>query len=396
MRYISYITPIAFALALASCGSAPNGENMPEDLEGLRKLKTEKESQINQLSAEVAELEEAIAKLDTSLNGARKRLVTALAVPSKTFRHFVDVQGAVEAGEAVFASANIGGKLLRRPVKEGQQVRRGQLIAVIDTENIEKQKEELETSLQLARDIFTRQKSLWEQNIGSEVQYLQAKNNVERLEKSLQGVEATLRQAVVTAPISGIVNRVMLEPGEIAGPGSPIAEILHTGRVKVVADVPENYLGKISRGERIEISFPALGTTQEARVSLLGSSIDATNRTFKLEAELANSTGLLKPNLLAEIRFEDFSRENATVIPIELVQQEISGGDFVMGIDTMKGRFFAKKISVKTGRSYLGEILVEEGLSPGQQIIHSGSRNVSVGDYLQIEQSEERNGTAKQ
>jgi len=389
MNLMYKLSTIIFILGLAACGADMETGSMPEDLNGLRQLKKEKEVTLRNLTAELEQIDEAIAKLDEKANGARRRLVTIDSVEVRTFRHFVDIQGSVQPGDAVFASGGIGGKLLRRTVDEGETVRKGQLIAVIDAENIQKQKEEIQTALELARDVYTRQKSLWDQQIGSEIQYLQAKNNVERLEKSLEALQATLRQSEVTAPISGVVDRVFVEPGESVSPGGPIVQILATQTVKVVADVPENYLGKIRKGETVTVTFPALGQEKQARVSLIGSSIDATNRTFKLEVEIPNPDQVLKPNLLAGIRFEDYVREKAVVIPIELVQQEVSGKNYVMVASTGDSLMTAQKAYVEIGKSYLGEILIENGLTRDQILIRQGARNVSEGDILDIQENRE-------
>lgn len=271
-------------------------------------------------------------------------------------------------------------------------VRKGQLIARLDTEAMEKQKEELLTSLSLARDVYQRQKRLWEQQIGSEIQYLQAKNNVERLEKSVESMDATLKNTNVYSPISGVVNKVFFDAGETTGPGAPVAEIIRTTTAKVVVDVPENYLGKINKGDKVMVSFPALGIEKEAPVSLIGGTIDPTNRTFSVEVALSNSDGTLKPNLLAEIKFEDYIKEEAVVVPIELVQQEVTGQNFIMIVGEQNGHSAAEKSYVEIGKSYQGEIVIESGLEKGETLIIDGARTVSEGDILEIQQSVNNNG----
>ena len=382
----------ATALLLAACSPGGDSDQMPTDLAGLREAKKQKELAINTLNKEIAEIDKAIAKLDTSANGHKKRLVTTAPVTVKDFHHYVSVQGSVQPAEAVFASSLVGGKIIYRPVKEGQMVREGQLIARLDTEAMEKQKEELLTSLSLARDVYQRQKRLWEQQIGSEIQYLQAKNNVERLEKSVESMDATLKNTNVYSPISGVVNKVFFDAGETTGPGAPVAEIIRTTTAKVVVDVPENYLGNINKGDKVMVSFPALGIEKEAPVSLIGGTIDPTNRTFSVEVALSNSDGTLKPNLLAEIKFEDYIKEEAVVVPIELVQQEVTGQNFIMIVGEQNGHSAAEKSYVEIGKSYQGEIVIESGLEKGETLIIDGARTVSEGDILEIQQSANNNG----
>ena len=390
LKHITLAT--AATLLLAACTPGGNSDEKPTDLTGMRQMKKEKEAALNSLKSEIMELEKAIAKIDTASNGHRKRLVTTRPVTMKDFYHFVSIQGSVQPGDAVFASSLVGGKIISRPVEEGQSVRKGQLIARIDTEAMERQKEEMMISLSLARDVFERQKRLWEQKIGSEMQYLQAKNNVERLEKSVASMDATLKNTNVFAPISGVVDRIFLEPGEMAGPGTPIVQILRTSTAKVVVDAPENYLGKINKGDKVIVSFPALGMEKEAAVSLIGSSIDATNRTFKVEVNLTNNDGVLKPNLLAEIKFEDYMKKEAFVVPIELIQQEVSGQNFIMVLGEQNGHNIAQKSYIEIGKSYQGEIVIESGLEEGQTLIVEGARTISEGDILEIQQSETNNG----
>jgi membrane fusion protein, multidrug efflux system len=393
MIRLSFLLLLPLAGFFAACNNA-SGENELDNnnLESLRAMKSEKERALHDLQGEIRELDLRIAQIDTTANGSRKRLVTTGTPEKRDFAHYTRVQGSVQAGDAVYASSETGGRMIARYVDEGQQVRRGQLVAEVDLESLKKQIAEVQTSLDLAKDVYQRQKRLWDQKIGSEMQYLQAKNNKERLEKSLETLQVNLKKGRVYAPIAGIVNKTFLEPGEMAAPGAPVAEILATSRVKVVADVPENYLTKIKRGDPVQVSFPALSKKETARVTLIGASIDPSNRTFKLEIALDNPTGTLKPNLLADIEFVDYFVKNAIVIPIELVQQDVSGRSFILAVNNQGPIPVAKKLYVTAGKSYEGDIVVEEGLTEDVQVIIKGARSVSEGDYLEIQQTEEQDG----
>ena len=231
------ITFFAIAFLLAAC-SAPQAE--PTDLAGMKKSLREKRAELKELEAAIGKLQKDIAKLDTTKKEEVRQLVTTTAVDKRNFSRFVEIQSNVQTVDAVMASSETGGRILKLNVDEGSYVKKGQLIARVDLESIDKQIEEVKKSKELAVQLYDRQKRLWDQNIGSEVQYLQAKNNVERLDKSLESLDHQLTKANVYAPISGVVNMVMIESGETAPPGGPIVEIITTSRVKVVADVPEH------------------------------------------------------------------------------------------------------------------------------------------------------------
>ncbi len=376
---------ILFFLACGAPSSA-DGE-LPDDLASLKSLLDTKKQEQRSLNQSIEQIESRIAKLDTNIRVAR-RLVTTIPVEKKDFKHFVTIQGNVESDDIVYASSETGGRILDLRVDEGQYVKKGALIAKIDLEAIDKQIAEVEKSLELASDVYERQSRLWEQKIGSEMQYLQAKNNKERLEKSMETLEFQLTKGNVYAPISGAVDMVLLKEGELAGPGAPIVQILNTYNLKVVADAPEDLLTAINRGDEVEIYFPALDQTQSAKVTLIGRKIDPSNRTFKVEMNLNDKSGIFKPNLLAEIKVNDFTEEDVIVIPIELVQQEVGGKDFVLVSGNKAGEKLAKKVYVDTGESDEEEIIINSGLTENDELILKGARSTSPNELIEIAATE--------
>lgn len=375
-------------LLLVACGTAPTTDGeLPEDLTSLKALLNTKKQEQRTLNQSIEEIESRIAKLDTNIRVSR-RLVTTMPVEKKDFKHYVTIQGNVESDDIVYASSETGGRILDLTVDEGHYVKKGALIAKIDLEAINKQIAEVEKSLELAQDVFERQSRLWEQKIGSEMQYLQAKNNKERLEKSLETLEFQLTKGNVYAPIAGAVDMVLLKEGELAGPGAPIVQILNTYNLKVVADAPEDLLTAIKRGDEVEIYFPALDQSQTARVTLLGRKIDPSNRTFKIEMNLNNRSGIYKPNLLAEIKVNDFTEEDVVVIPIELVQQEVGGKDFVLVSETENGEKLARKVYVETGESDEEEIIINSGLTTEDKLILKGARSTSPNELIEVASTE--------
>ena len=374
---------ILLLVALLAACSPQKGEEAPTDLAGMRKLLREKQTTMRSLTDEIAKLEADIEKLDP--NAAPKlTLVTTQVVTRQNFKHYLEVQGAVTADDLIDITAEAGGRILKLNAKEGQPVSRGQLIAEIDLEQLDKQLDELETALELAKDVYDRQARLWEQKIGSEVQYLQAKNNKERFEKSIESLKFQMKKSKVFAPASGIVERVVLQLGELASPGMPIVQLLNPNDLKVKANVPESSLRAVKPGDQVTVQFPALNEQQSTRIKLIGRTIDPANRTFEVEAPVANKGGLIKPNLLAVMLINDYTKANAVMVPLEAVQQEVGGRSFVYIQEEGAKGLMAKKVYVTTGESYQGTIVIDSGLEGGEAIILEGSRSLSDEELIQV------------
>ncbi|MDH3244385.1 MAG: efflux RND transporter periplasmic adaptor subunit [Saprospiraceae bacterium] len=369
---------------LISCQPQSN-DGLPEDLGSLKNLLRQKKSEEKALGDEIKTIESMIAQLDTNLQ-EKKSLVTTLPMESTDFQRYITIQGSLASRDIVNASSEVGGRILQVLVQEGSSVNRGQLIARVDLESIDKQVAEVEKSLELANDIYERQSRLWEQEIGSEVQYLQAKNNKERLEKSLETLQYQRSRSTVYSPITGTVDKVMLKAGELAAPGAPIAQILDTRNLKVVADAPEDLLTKIKVGDLVEVYFPSIDQREEVRISLIGSSIDPSNRTFQIEMQMQNGSGVLKPNLLAEIKVNDFTEEDVLVLPLSLVQQEVGGRDYVFVAANDDNGLYAKKVYVETGESYDGDVVIKSGLTTEDLVIDQGARGLSANERIEITQ----------
>lgn len=385
----SRISLIIIALTIFGCSARPTQDEggLPTDLSELKALRKDKRNEIKQLQQNLKEIEVKISDLEPERQD-KKRLVTTVEVIRKDFRRYATIQGAIASKNLVSVSSEVPGRLTSVKVDEGHPVKRGQLIASVDLESLKKQRQELETQLELARDIFERQERLWNQEIGSEVQYLQAKNGVDRLEKSIETIDYSLTKSSIYAPISGVVDVVNLKTGEMAQPGMPIIMILDTRNIMVVADVPENYLGKIEKGDIVNIHFPALGKDVEAPVTLIGRKIHPANRTFKVEIDMPNNSGLLKPNLLSEVQINDYVEPDVIVISQELIQQEVGGRDFVILAETGADGPHARKVYIETGQSYEGEVVVISGLDDGDVLIVDGARGISDTESIEINNQE--------
>lgn len=381
MRYILTISILLFSLIACNKETTLKKDSIPTDLAGKKAYLKAKKEELRILNRKITQVEGEINELVPPTEKTRK-LVATTTVPTKDFKRFVEIQAVVQSDDVVAASSETGGRILQLNVKEGQYVKKGQLIARIDLEQIDKQVAELNKALELATDLYERQSRLWKQNIGSEVQYLQAKNNKERLETSLETLDYQKTKSNVYAPISGVIEQEFLKAGELAAPGMPIVQILNTAKVKVVANVPETYLGKIKKGAMVDIKFPALNQETKARVTQLGRTINPGNRTFEIEVNMTNKNGLLKPNLLALMLVNDLALSNVVVIPIEMVQQEVSGKRFVfLQVDGAEGKV-AQKIYVETSETYEGEVVITKGLQGGEILITDGARGLTDGQLI--------------
>lgn len=368
-------------IMIASCTPKESTSEKQTLLASKKEQLAKKKTALKTLEGEIDLLKKEIAELEPAREKAPV-LITTETVETEDFKRYTQVQASVLSDDQVFVSSETGGRLLSVKVKEGQYVKRGQLIATVDLKSLSDQKAELETSMSLAKDVYDRQKRLWDQNIGSEVQFLQAKNNYERLEKSLTTLNTQLAKANIYSPITGVVDKEFLKAGEIAAPGAPIVQLFNPNKLIIAADVPESYLGKIKRGDKVEINFPAINKEVTKTISLLGRTIDPSNRTFKVEVNTSNEGGALKPNLLAELKFNDYTKKEAIIVPLEIVQEEVSGKKYVYTAGKKEGKDVAMKSYVTIGEGYQGNIIIEEGLKAGDQIIIDGARSVANGDPI--------------
>ena len=379
MKNLAFL--LILSIVIYSCTKPVEEETLDDKKQKLIKLRADKVT----LEDQIAVLEEEIAELDTTFKEVKQRLVTTMPVERKSFESYVEVQGGVRAFKAVNAGSEMGGSILHLSVDEGDYVSKGQLIARTDTEAVDKSIAEVKTSLELAEDLYTRQSKLWEQNIGTEIQLIQARNQVDQLNKKLETLNTQKSKANAYAPLSGVVERVYLKEGELAGPGSPIVQILNLSRVKVVAEVSENYLKAVRQGQYVRITIPNLEIDKNARISMIGRTVNPANRTFKVEVSMPNPRGEIKPNLLATMFIKDFAADDAVVLPTELIQQDISGQDYVfIASEDEEGASIASKVYVDTGNSHEGETIVISGLEGNEALITKGARDVSDGERIKV------------
>lgn len=373
MKRIIGISSMAVLLGLAAC----NGGN-------------DKEAQLASLKEQEADLQEQIAALEAELKAEGKTVtvqkktvpVSVASLEQDTFRHYLEVQGKVEFKEDVLVSARVPGVLTSVRVERGDRVSKGQTMATIDAQVLEQNLAELRTRLELARISYEKQKNLWDQKIGTEMQFLTAKNNKEALERNMAALQQQRDQYNIKAPISGIVDEVMPNAGEAVSPGIGIIRVVNLQGGKIVAEVSEAYQAKISKGDEAVVFFPDLDKEVQTTVDVVSSFINPNSRTFTVELRLKNGNEVaLRPNMVAVVRIQDYKNEGTLVLPVNLVQKD-EKSEFVYVAKKQGDKYVATRKEIKTGMNYGGNVEVLSGLTAADQVITAGYQSVNEGQPI--------------
>ncbi len=386
MRKICYV--LTAAIVLSSCGdkSAASIEDLiaQGDLEAIRAKKTEISGQQKNLETQLQQLDSAIA---TFAGNEKLPLVTTLAAKVQKFDHFLELQGDVKTKQNVLIYPEMAGTLQRVYVKEGQRVRKGQTLASIDDGGMSSQLAQLKTQSALAKTTFERQKRLWEQKIGSEIQYLQAKATYEANENAVKQVQSQLGKSTIRAPFSGIIDDVIKDQGTVVspGPGSEVFRIVNLSEMYIEVDVPENYLGEIQKGKEAKVFFPVLGDTVTTKIRQTGNFINPSNRAFTVEIPVPNKNGNIKPNLTAKVSLNDYSNSNAILVPQGVISENASGEQYVyVAVDMVEERAVAQRRIITTGKAQGSFVEALTGINEGDLVIKEGARTVKEGQNVQI------------
>lgn len=375
---MKYLYILVILVVLAACGNSGTGS----DLEAKKKELESARNEMFTLKEKIGNLEKEIIALDpTFARNNNAVLISTWSLEAKPFEHYVDVRGSVESRKNVSLSAMSGGKIERVLVSEGQPVTAGQLLVALEADILKNSIAELKTSLELANTIYEKQRKLWEQKIGSEVQYLQAKNNKESLEKRLAVTQAQLDQTQIRAPFAGTIDKVDALVGEMASPGLPLVRMVNPNDMYVKADVSEDFIGKLRPGDKVDIYFPAFNQRMKSNIISVGQVINPENRTFRVEARLENANA--KPNQVVVVSIRDYVNTKVLQIPTKILQRD-SEGQYIFVIEQKEGKPVARKVIVKTGQSYNGITEVLEGLTGTEQVIFEGFREVTEGAELRI------------
>ncbi|MDA9057346.1 efflux RND transporter periplasmic adaptor subunit [Flavobacteriaceae bacterium] len=354
-----------------------------KESQSLTDLKTKKADLIekmDRIGAELKKVEMAILELDTL---KKLMTVTSYKAEIKDFNHYIEVQGAVKADQTIELHAEMGGTVTAILVKEGQNVSKGQILATLDSDVIDNSVLQLNTQLALATTTYERQARLWEQNIGSEIQYLQAKAQKEGLENSMKSLKAQARKMKVIAPFAGIIDQIFAKTGELTSPQAPFLRLVNLNNVYVESEVTETYLKSVKKGTEVLLNFSSIGTSVEASISQVGNFINPNNRSFKTRIDLKNSNNDLKANLLADIKINDF-KANGIVIPSRLVQKDRNDKTFVYTIEPKENNHSVVKTYVTEAMSYDNLSFISEGLSENSILVDKGARLVNNNEDVKL------------
>lgn len=373
------ISLLFISLFVVSCGNSEERSVeeiiKTEDLETIKSKKIELSKQQSELTAKIDKLDAAINKLDPNKNYP---LISTVIVNDTIFNHYTEVQGEVATKENILIYPEYSGLLTRVYVKEGDRVTKGQVLAKIDDGGLSSQLAQIEAQASLAKTTFERQKRLWEQNIGSEIQFLEAKTTYEAAQNSVNQLRSQLGKTTVRAPFSGVIDEVISDQGQVVTPGqNELFRLVNLDNMYVQASVPENYLNQIQTGTSVIVEIGAIGKQFEGKVRQVGNFINPNNRTFQVEVAIPNEGGLVKPNLIATVKLNDYSAENAVIIPENTIQKNSMGESLVYILEPESDSTgVAKRVRVETGYSYGASVEILKGLNPGDILITEGGKNL--------------------
>lgn len=385
MKKISFL--ILTLLVVTSC-SENQKQSIDElvatdNLEEIRKRKAELDAEQIALSEDLKKLEDKIKMLDPQM---KVPLITTYKVEEKAFKHYIELQGNVSTDQNIVIYPEFSGVLTRVLVKEGQPVSKGQSLAKIDDGGLGQQLAQMQIQADLAKTTFERQERLWNQNIGSEIQYLQAKSNYESQEQAISQMKKQIGKTIVKAPFSGTIDQVITDQGSVVSPGiSPLFRIVNLNEMYVETDVPESYLANVVPGKDVALFFPVLNKNMNAKVRQAGNFINPANRTFRVEVAVDNAEGMIKPNLTAKLKINDYSNDKALLIPQSIISENAEGDQYVYTISSNDdGKTVANRVIIATGKTDGDFIEVLSGLENGSEIIDEGARSVKDGQSVKV------------
>jgi len=367
MKNLLFISLIA--ILLSACSSDELTQKKAE-LADLKKQEAE-------IKTKIATLVKDIAKL-SGQKVTNSQLVSVTKITKSSFSHYIDVQAKVDGDENITVNSQVPGAVTKINVSAGATVSKGQVLAEIDNETYLKSLDELRTAREFANTVYLKQKNLWDQKIGTEIQFLQAKNTLESLDKKLITLNQQIEMTKIKSPINGTVDEVYLKVGQMAAPGMPGIRVVNMSKLKIKADIAESYISKVKMGDEVEINFPDMNQTIKAKLTYVGKVIDALNRTFNVEISLpANSS--LHPNMVAVIKIADYTNTSTFVLPANVVQITDEGTYVFVAENNI-----AKKRNVIAGKNYKGTIEITEGLNENDPIITTGFQDIVDGQSITV------------
>lgn len=377
MKKIFIITTLS--LLIFSCGKKEDNSSI--DTLIASKNVTALQAKKALIQADLAKIDEALATLDVKKEEA---LVSVLTVKDTVFSHYLEVQGSVNTKENILVQPELQGTLVSLNVKAGQRVSRGQVLGRIDDAGLSQQVASLENQYALAKTTFERQKNLWNQKIGSEIQYLQAQAQMISAQRAVAQIKAQLAKTVVRAPFSGVIDEVFVEKGQVVAPSAQgLMRIVNLSNMYVSTSVPETYIGKLKVGTEVDVFLTSLGKTYKGKIRQIGNFVNPSNRSFSIEVSVPNPENLLRPNQVANLKITDYVSNSTIVVPTNVIQEDGEKNKFVYTAINVSGKTgTAKKVIVTLGQSSDNVTEILSGLSNNDIIVTEGANTISDGMKL--------------
>ena len=386
------IISLSFSLLLMACGQETEKavSSITVNKVTLDELQIQKANYTLQIKELTLALDSLNQKLEKMSGGQKRVLVTALEIKSQIFNHTIEIQANIKTRQNLQLFPEFGGRLNQILVKEGQEVKKGTLLAVIDDAGLQDQLDQMKLQLQLVKTTFERTQRLWDQKIGSEMMYLDAKTRFQSQQKQVAQMRNQLSKTRIYAPFSGVIDEIIARKGSALTPGmTPIMRIVNLDNMYVESDVPENYLANITKGSFAKVSIPVLNETQNTLVRQTGNFIQPNNRTFRVEAPIKNPTGMIKPNLNARISIVDYSNPEALMIPFRVIRENAKGDSFVFILTGQEqdNEYITEQRFVTLGMSKNELVEITKGLNTEDLIVDEGVSLLVTGQKVKrIEQ----------
>ena len=367
-KYFSLV--VISTIILAACGT----KDPQAQLEALKAERSALDVKIQELEAQLAQ--------NGGIEVKSKEVLTTTMSPT-VFRHYIDVQGVVDAESQAAVQPQMPGVVTKIYVTEGQTVSKGQLLGETDNSVMSAQLNALQPQLTLATDVFNRQKRLWDQKIGSELQFLQAKTNKEAIEKQISAIQEQINMTKITAPIAGVIDHVGAKIGQYAAPGmpDPAFRVINSSKMKVKAEFAESYAPTVKSGDEVELYFPDINETIQSRTSYVARFINPMTRTFIVESNISGDGNKYRPNMVAVLKVVDYKNDTAFVLPINAL---LSSGNetYVYKVGKKDNKKIAVKTVITTGKTYNGVAEITSGLTAGDEVITTGQFNIVDGSVI--------------
>lgn len=380
----SFLILVALVMLFNSCS-----QEEANDIDRIREQISEYKKLVVETNKKLVELEDELERLGGTALLRNSIPVGIATLTPQPFNHFVKVNANVEAVNAATISPETNGQIRSIPVKKGQKVSTGDVVARLNVAVIESSIREVETSLELAKVLFERQKNLWDQKIGSEVQFLQAKNNYQSMQSRLETLQSQLDMSIIRAPFDGIVDEIYAKEGELSMPGAPLMQIINLDQLYINADVSESFLAVLEPADEVTLRFPAYPDfEQRTQIHRIGHVINPENRTFRLQLLISNSRDRFKPNMVASISFRSFSTDEALVAPSILIKQDTQGHFVFVARKNGNGNYYARKVYIERGMDSEGRTMIRSGLNANEKLITRGHNQVIEGTPLIIDKTD--------